>query len=104
MQFVVRESYETYTEDSIDVGEAEGRGWINEEGSAYDARDLARILRGAEPSSWPLRMSDGSRVWFTRHGDPDFRTGEIEDRSYFPRDARAARAMIRVWRVVNMGK
>jgi hypothetical protein len=84
---IVKTTYEIITPESSEAGDAEERGWIDEEGETFESvEDVVRFLQdnGAnEPSS----SSFNPGVWYTHYGDYDYSTrqmerGEVENRSY----------------------
>lgn len=97
---LIRTSYEIITYESAEDGDAEERGWIDEEGESmepdqYDLEEgltavdiaVAFLQRniGAEgmeaSSSGPLSLND----WWTSYKyNEDYATGAIENRSYHP--------------------
>ena len=97
---LIRTTFEIITPESVEHGEAEETGWIDEEGESmepdqYDleegltAVDIAvAFLRrniGAEgmeaSSSGPLSLND----WWTAYKyNLDYETGAVENRSYHP--------------------
>lgn len=98
------ETFESITEESAEYGEAAESGFIAEDGEE-SLRGMVDLLRGTEPSCWPLPMQQDAdftgRVWFTRYGEQDYRTGDVENRSYHPATARDARYMIAAWKAGN---
>ena len=97
-----RETYEIVTQESAENGEAEDSGFIHEnaEGTFLD---MVKLLRGTQPSCWPL--SDGENchyhLWFTSQPGIDYRTGAEETRSYHPATDRDCRYMVKAWRTAN---
>jgi len=78
MQILVRETYEIFTPESVEDGEAAERGFIDEDGSHFTFRELVELLTGSEASSSHYHAG----VWYTKHGEADCRTGATENRSY----------------------
>ncbi len=90
---VIRSTYETFDEESVEAGDARERGWREELGwcmetdesdreEGIDAVDLAVSFleeRGAtEPSSSEFTMN----TWYTCFGEMDYRTGDCTNESY----------------------
>lgn len=72
-------TYEIVTPASAFDGEAEERGWIDEEGTEYTVSEAVDLLEGTEPSS--SEFHEG--VWYTDYEyETDHRTGAVENRSY----------------------
>jgi len=94
-------AYEIITEESATLGDAEERGFLDENLTS-DFRDMVDILEGTEPSKYPLVVDD-TRVWFTHYGDMDMHSGEYENISYHPKTARDCRYMIKAWLIGNRG-
>ena len=97
------ETYEIYTPESIDAGDAEERGFIAEEISD-DFRTMVDLLAHTEPSDSTLTPS--KHIWFTDqdfgHGTRDYYEKGINvTRSYHPKTERDARYMIKAWRTAN---
>ena len=88
MGILIRTTFEIITPDSAEHGEAEERGWIDEEGTEYGFRELVALARSGEASS----SAPSTGAWLTVYGyDEDYCTGAVENRSYHPVDARDAR-------------
>lgn len=70
-------TYEIYTPESIECGDAEERGFISEDVSLADAvRDLGGHADAAD--EWPVRKPR----WFTNDDyDTDYHSGRSESRS-----------------------
>ena len=88
----IRETYEIYTPESVEAGDAEERGWIDEEGTTYTFSELVELLRCCEASS--SRPTIG--MWATNyeygHGTRDYWEKGIEEtRSYHPVSDRDSR-------------
>lgn len=87
LNLIVKTTYEIITPESAEAGDAEERGWIDEEGETFESvEDVVRFLQdnGANESS---SSSFNPGVWYTHYGDYDYSTrqmerGEIENRSY----------------------
>ena len=97
------ETYEIYTPESTESGDADERGFIWEE-TSDDFRTMVDLLAHAEPSASVLTPS--KHIWFTNteygHGTRDYYEKGIEEtRSYHPKTERDARYMIKAWRVSN---
>lgn len=79
----VKSSYEIITEESAKEGDAEERGWLNEEGELFDSADeVIRHLRDKgvmEPSSSCFRKG----VWYDTEAQQDMHTGAYQSESYF---------------------
>lgn len=76
----VRVAYEIWTDEDVEAGDTDNKGWVDEEGSEYIFEDVVQMLRMAEPSS--SKFHDG--IWYK---EPEYhtndQTGETESRSYF---------------------
>ena len=76
---LIRTTYEIVTPESAEEGDADERGWIDEDGEEYSVKEAAEFLIGTEPSSSFFH----SGIWYTHYGyDTDFETGGEESRSY----------------------
>lgn len=73
----VRETYEIITPESAEIGDAEERGWIDEEGTEYTAERFVNDIEGAEPSSSKFNKD----IWYTIYLEQDAK-GNYENRSY----------------------
>jgi hypothetical protein len=88
----IRETYEIFTPESIDEGDCEQSGWVDEEGTQYTFSELVELLKHCEASS--SHPTNGT--WATNYeygnGTRDyFEKGIEETRSYHPvtdRDSR----------------
>lgn len=81
---LISKTFETMSQESAENGDYEDTGycWENVECSFSE---LVSIIRGLEPSQSPI--TNAAFVWFTEHGDIDYRTGEETSYSYhFSRD------------------
>lgn len=83
------QTFEIYTEESIEAGEAEETGFDWQD-VQYTFRELVDMLEReyycAEPSD-----SHGVPRWVTSYGEADFRTGNHENKSLHPANDRARR-------------
>ena len=96
-----REAFVTITPESAAYGDSESAGWIDEEAYA-DFRAMVAMLRGAEPSCYPVDAVEPCHLWYTKYDyDSDIPTGRTENRSYFAADSRAARYMLKAWKMGN---
>lgn len=73
--YYIRETYEIITQESAEYGDAEERGFIDEEGTSMEFNELVELLKGTEHSG---------NDWATRYGDMNPITGNVENRSYHP--------------------
>lgn len=94
--------YEIFTEESTELGDAEERGFTFEHCDC-SARELAAYIKKDgfnQPSD-----SRGVPRWLTCEGEPDYETGEIENRSIHPgADAQSQRVWARVLRITGIVK
>lgn len=73
---LLSKTFETYTPESIENGEAEEAGFVFEN-VPYTFRELVRLIRMegfTQPSCWPA--SGNPHEWLTTEFEPDYRTGE----------------------------
>lgn len=95
------ETYERITNESAELGDVAESGFIEQRIPARFS-ELVDLLRGTEPSQSPLPEKPSRHVWFTAYETKyDFRTGDVENRSYHPETNKAARYMARAWRAAN---
>jgi hypothetical protein len=88
--------YEIWTQDDIDAGEASERGFESQD-IPTSAQDIDRLMidNNIEWSNSTPSRGD----WLMASGEPDYRTGETENKSYhFPRDIDADVFDFIVWR------
>ena len=89
----IRISYETWDEDSVDVGETDDKGWENEEGVSMqpDQYDLEEGLTPVDlavkflTDNGPMEASSShfnSGVWYTNYGEQDMQDGSRTNRSF----------------------
>lgn len=74
---VIRETYEIITPESAEEGDADERGWIDEEGTEHTFREAYEACKGAEASSSMFHTG----LWYTHYGSQDMHTGGYENRS-----------------------
>lgn len=76
---LVRTTYEIITPESAEEGDAEERGWIDEEGQECTPEEAFKMVEGCEPSASDYTGG----VWYTDNEyHTDFKTGAEESRSY----------------------
>ncbi len=76
---LIRITYEIMTPESAELGDADERGWIDEDGTEYSVDEVIKLCRYLYPSS----SSFHTGIWYTdvdKH--EDFRTGAVESWSY----------------------
>lgn len=71
----LRETFEVITPESAEHGEAAEQGFIDEEGSPFEASELRVLLEGTEHSG---------NGWATAYGEVQIDNGATENRSYHP--------------------
>ena len=99
---LVRETYYTITPESAAIGDFDETGFIDEEGTEYTFRELVDLLQFTEPSCFPIDNTPDKHLWFTTiDAETDYATGTDEYRSYHPTSDRAARYMVKAWKVNN---
>jgi hypothetical protein len=88
----IRVSYEIITPESAEHGDADERGWEDEDGAStepdeYDQQDgltavdiAVRFLRECGPLE-PSSSQFHSGIWYTNHGESD--NGTVTNKSYF---------------------
>ena len=74
----IRTTYEIVTEESALDGDVSERGFRDEAGTEYTVGEAITLLRGCEPSSSQFH----SGIWYTRHGEQDYASGDQENLSY----------------------
>lgn len=80
---LIRTTYEIITDASAQVGDAEERGYRDEEGTEYTVDEAIRLLKGCEPSSSEFHCG----IWYTQYGEMDPISGDTENLSYHLSDA-----------------
>lgn len=87
-------TYETYTPESVEQGDAAERGWVDEDGvsckpDSYDRKagltavDLAVKMMQHEGACEPSSSHFHRGVWYTNpNASENYQTGETESRSY----------------------
>lgn len=85
-------AYERFSEEDIEAGDTDDRGWLEKEGIEVEpdedetlAEATVQLLRDSgatEPSSSFFHKD----IWYNYYGEADFRTGELENLSYFLED------------------
>ena len=94
------ETFEIITPESAEHGDFEETGFYAEGCTIDTFANLIDMLANTEPSCYPL-PHDGAGVWYTQYGEPDYRTGDTENRAYHPSGERAQRYFAKAWRVSN---
>ena len=94
------ETFEIITPESAADGDVAERGF-NVESDEATFSELVDMLEGTQPSCSPLPAEPSKYIWFTAYGEADFRTGEVENRSFHAADQRAARYMLKAWKYAN---
>lgn len=90
---VIRESFTLYTPESVERGDAAEHGWIDEDGVEMtpDEYDAEEGLTAVDKAVKHLRSEGATEasashfhpgVWYLSMHDPDFRTGDQEERSF----------------------
>jgi len=99
-QILLTTSYETFTPESLENGECEDCGMLDDAGTEYTFRELVHLLRHTEPSCYPLECDD--HAWFSLDlGCTDYSTGEETRHSYHACNRRAQRYMVKAWKYAN---
>lgn len=75
---IIRAAYEIITEESAQEGDAEERGWENEEGEEYDLLQATSLIAGCEPSSTVYHQD----IWYTKYGDMNYHDGTYTNYFY----------------------
>lgn len=95
MTIKIRETFEIVAPESAEHGEAESRGFIDEDGYEVTFRELVGLLQFAE-------KNEGATVWYTHYGfRENYEDGTVENRSYHPADERSTRYMEKAWKATN---
>ena len=92
-QPVIKETFTLYTPESVEAGDAAESGWIDEEGvdmtpDEYDVEEGVTAVDKAvkhlrsEGASEPSSSFHHKGVWYCSMHEPDFRTGEQEERCF----------------------
>ena len=88
----IKETYEIFTRESIEHGDCEEEGWIDEEGTDYTFSELIELLRYCEPSDSRPRKGTWATNYEYGHGTRDYYEKGIEEtRSYHPVSDRDSR-------------
>jgi hypothetical protein len=81
----IRITYEIVTYESAEHGDAEERGWIDQEGETYTVREAVKFLESegiSEGSCSPIYPSDVGHCWLIGNERENYRTGAQTTRSY----------------------
>ena len=90
---------EIWTAEDLEIGDTDHREFLSQ--SEWDNFSMmVELLRGAEPSQYPLPDDPSEYVWFTQSWDMNVH-GIYENRSYHPQTKRDARYMTKAWRYGN---
>ena len=76
---LIRTTFEIITPESSEGGDAEERGFIDEEGTEYNVEEAVKLIEGCEPSSSAFHHG----IWYSLFDfNFDYHTGNTETRSY----------------------
>jgi len=87
----IRIAYEIITPESAEQGDAEERGWIDEEGIAVSPDEWDEEITAAaktvmflknEGVSEPSSSAFHPGVWYTAYGEQNWRDGSYKNQSY----------------------
>lgn len=99
-------TYETWGREAAETGDTDDRGLVSEL-EQDDFHSMVSILRGTEPSCYPLPVGDSDFydfypvwIWFSEESE-NYRTGERTITSYHPKTHRDARYMLKAWHCAN---
>lgn len=84
-QVRIRVSYEVVTPESAEQGDADERGWVDEEGAIYGLCEAETHLRNEgiqQASCYPLTADDVAHAWLTGFPSTDYRTGAETTHDY----------------------
>jgi hypothetical protein len=81
----IRVAYEVVTPESAGAGDAEDRGWVDEEGiEVDDLVEAARLIQHDVGTPEPSSSQFHKGVWYTGLYNEDYRSGADTFRSYHP--------------------
>ena len=104
---LISKTFETYTPESIENGEAEEQGFIFED-EPYTFRELLRLIRREGFTAAGCSPASGSPdEWLSGESEPDYQTGEetIYSLHYSHRNApRAAKYWTAAFKAANIIK
>jgi len=89
-------TFETWDEESIEVGETDTKGFLAED-EPYTLRELIDLLAYSEPSTDPLPDQPSTYIWYTEYGEPDMITGDTTNHSFHATDKRSARYLLKAY-------
>ncbi len=85
---LIRVSYETWDEESLEAGETDDKGWENEKGTDFSkdvdespAKDAAKYLK-KEGATNPSSNHFSRGIWYSDDGEKDIKSGETTIKSY----------------------
>ena len=88
----ILETFEIYTPNSIEAGDCEESGFIDEVGTQYTFSELVKLLEHCEPSCSHPYIGMWATDYEYGHGTHDYFTKGIEEtRSYHPVSDRDSR-------------
>jgi len=94
---------EKYSADDLEIENFEPEGEFLSQSEWDSFSMMVELLRGAEPSQYPLPDDPSEYIWFTQSWDMNIH-GIYENRSYHPQTKRDARYMLKAWRYGNKRK
>lgn len=99
MQAKFAVTFETITEESASRGDTEETGFVCEGATLRDAVD-ALGCGHIEANCYPVTLATAPR-WFTRYGEADYKTGDIESRALHLPDSITRASRIRLARLLR---
>lgn len=76
--YTYKMTYETWDEESLEIGETDDKGWVEEGSRSYESLYdvLMAVASDANWLEWSSSNPD-ARCWINSEGDTDFRTGDV---------------------------
>ena len=93
-------TFETWDEESIEVGETDTKGVLSED-TPYSFRELVDLLAHSEASVNPLPKHPSTYIWYTEFGEPDMITGDTTNISFHATGKRSARYLLKAYRLTH---
>lgn len=85
--YLVSMTYETWDEESIDIGETDDKGWYSRDDEMETLSEVASYLYDYIWLGWSSSNPNSTRDWLISEGEVDYRTGETTNYNAFIRRA-----------------
>jgi hypothetical protein len=97
-------TFEIITPESAEHGDAEERGFLDENATA-DYEEMVEMMQGMAPSNSPPSIENAHNTWYTAYDvDVDYKTGAHENNSYHGKTDKDSELMFKAWQEANAAR